>query len=333
MLIVSIAVATAKPLESEDSYDEEHYEPVVYQPDANQSNDEIQSPQATYDEDYSEESRKTKRSLLGDDLESRKFFDTINKSVQREVRHAQGETPTIQLGDLLSAVEHTLVHSAQNLAIANATNATSFNSSETSTVIALPISFPTPSTAATLLDDVETATTVSDVDVVATTIQTPLADNDDDDVTIIQTINSTQISPADSDSVVRVQQQHITLFSAGAGIFPHLPSVNLDLLATLTATSPKTPSDCLEANSDSSSSSEESDEKKSSSPSTTSSNESSDESHEKPSVARKCVLKNASDSIASTITTSDPTILKKTDNLQEKIAEVEADPVILTQGI
>lgn len=374
MLIATIAIVVAKPVESDDSYEDEHYDPsVVYQPDLSQQHDELESPQATYDADYSDESRhQSKRSL--------------NSDSNRHVRHAENDPPTIQLNDLLSAVEHTLIHSAHNLAIANATNTTNFNSDETSTVIALPITFPTPATP-TLLDEVEVSSesdsskvteksitsedssdvakrparkadesliseqsnghlgplTLSTVDeaiktqdttpqesaVVTSTNETPIADNDNKNVTIIQTIKSTEISPADSDSVVRVQQQHITLFSAGAGIFPQLPSVNLDLLASLSNSTPKTTSDCTESDSeDSSSSSDESDEKKSSAPSSKSSNESSEESSEKPAQKCKVNITNGSPTGA----TSESSV-KKIDNLQEKIAEVEADPVILTQGI
>lgn len=360
---------------------------MVYQPDLSQQHDDLGSPQATYDADYSEESRQTKRSINGDDA-NRKFFDNIN----RQVRRAEDDTPTIQLGDLLSAVEHTLIHSAQNLAIANATNTTSFNSDETSTVIALPITFPTPAPDATLSDEVEvspanestkvtdetlTEDTKDDVairpvrkadesiipiesnghlglltpialspaaineqiqstevkpqqesTVTTPTNETPIAENipqndsQSQNVTIIQTINSTEISPSETDSSVRVQQQHITLFSAGAGVFPQLPSVDLDLLATLTASTPKTIPDCSE---DSSSSEE------SSSPSSKSSNESSSSSEESSEkTAQKC--KSTIDNSGSTSTTSESTV-KKIDNLQEKIAEVEAEPVILTQGI
>lgn len=392
MLVATISIVAAKPLESDESYEDEHYDQSsVYQP-SEQHDEEIESPQATYDPDYNYEGRQTKRSL---DLDNRKFFDNINENVNRQVRRADGETPTIQLGDLLTAVEHTLIHSAQNLAIANATNTTSFNSDETSTVIALPITFPTPQpTEATLLDDVEVSSSVSelskvtevtiteantaeeskrparkadesiipiegnghlglltpisfsasttddqnkirektspDSQVVLSTNETAIPENDNQNVTIIQTIKSTEISPVDSESVVRVQQQHITLFSAGAGIFPQLPSVDLDLLATLSSS--KTSSDCTEdASSSSSSSSEGSEEKKSSAPSSNSSNESSEESIEKTSV-QKCKPSIANSNSNDSTVTSESTV-KKVDNLQEKIAEVEADPVILTQGI
>lgn len=400
LVIAIIAVVAAKPVESDESYDDEHYDPsVVYEPDLSQQHDELGSPQATYDPEYSEESRKTKRSVIGD-VVNRKFFENINDNINRQVRQTNDDddddddTPTIQLSDLLSAVEHTLIHSAHNLAKANATNTTSFNSDETSTVIALPITFPTPATTeATLLDEVEVSSTselnkvtektilevsnnddakrltrkadesiipiegnghlglltpitfspskvddqikIQEIkpsqvsDAINATSESPIADNDSQNVTIIQTIKSTEISPVDADSVVRVQQQHITLFSAGAGVFPQLPSVDLDLLATLSSSTPKTTADCTEDNSEGSSSSEESNEKKSSSSPAKSSNESSDESAEKP--AHKC-KSNIGNNSNPTSATSESTV-KKIDNLQEKIAEVEADPVILTQGI
>lgn len=380
MLIIGISFVAAKPVESNESYDDEHFDSsVVYQPDQSQQHDDLGSPQATYDSDYSDESGKKKRSLPSDELARQTFFDNINKQINRQVRRAQeddndddDDDPTIDLGDLLHAVEHTLIHSAHNLAIANATNTSSFSSDETSTVISLPISFPTPSTESTLLDDVEVSssseshqateqtvtgnTNIDDVnrpvrkaaesiipiqsnghiglltpivfssstsdDLIKIKEVTPQSDDattnttsetliDEDgpqNITIIQTIKSSEISPPDEDSVVRVQQQHITLFSAAAGIFPSLPSIDLDKLATL-----QKPTDCTEENSESSSTS----------------TKSSNESPEKPESSSKC----KSNIDSSSLTTTDSPAVKKVDNLQEKIAEVEAEPVILTQGI
>lgn len=398
---MAITIVAAKPVESGEGYDDESYDPaVVYEP----ADDQPEEPVPTYEDGSSEE--RSKRSPLTDEQANRNFFNSINNNINRQVRRAQGEVPTIQLGDLLSAVEHTLVHSAQNLAIANATNTTSFNSTETSTVIALPITFPTASTTELALLDETSATeepkiyvtepstdevtddalkrdsrkaeesikpiesngnlsllssitfspsksddeikirelspsevTIKPEEVtmdLATTEEAPTSESSN--ITIIQTINSTQVSPADSDSVVRVQQQHITLFSAGAGIFPSLPSINLDLLTSSTTQETPAETDCLESSSEGSgesSSSHESNEKSLSDEKSTSSEKSSsdeksfsDESDEK-NTTKKCQSK--VDSSTSSTTASPST--KKEESLQEKIAEVEADPVILTQGI
>lgn len=346
---------------------------------------------------------KTKRSLESDISANKHFFDDIFNGFKRNVRKAlsadEGSSntsipapvPTIAINDLLHAVENTLFHSAQNLAIANATNTTSFNSSESSTVISLPISLPTPVPVMSTADEEAPVTTNSPCEKaldrlqrsgddgvpapegesveslqvngsltllspivfsaphtdaanilqehieateetpIATTFETTLAN-----ITIIQTINSTQTIPTVDGH--RDQEQHITLFSAADGVFPVLPSVPLAHYdATTEGSSTSSSSSSSDSNSSSSSSEESHDRKKKCSEESSSSS-----SEESSAEVNKCLEKLVVPIDASRKTSStEPSITtetlaekeKKVEILKEKIAEVAADPVILTQGI
>lgn len=250
---------------------------------------------------------------------------------------------TVALSDLVGAVEHTLIHSAQKLAESNATaEVGAFNSTETSTVIALPIRLPEETTSTTTAEP-ELAGTVlavvpsDSLPLLSVIAVSPAAIDDDEEITtertqliaigdhgvdnaqnitIIQTINSTQVHEASTDvngdqRPEHVQQQHITLFSAGAGIFPNIPSVQLD--------DPVVASNRSETlNADSASESDEQNE-----PDENDCSESGGE-------------EDSAESTEVTATSSEtPSADKKAqaERLKEKIAEVEAEPVILTQGI
>jgi len=170
---------------------------------------------------------------------------------------------------------------------------------------------------------------------VPVTEETKLADQQN--ITIIQTINSTQVIPTQSD-VVHVHQQQITLFSANAGVFPNIHAINaedLPVLQTIQSSSvePVPEQDCSgEETSDESSG----DDATSSSDEQSSSSSSSSEEKEK---VKKTACNSHKSSVATskTVENSTPsveTVKKlKTEELKEQIAEVEADPVILTQGI
>lgn len=164
---------------------------------------------------------------------------------------------------------------------------------------------------------------------IATTFETTLAN-----ITIIQTINSTQTIPT-VDGFTK-QQQHITLFSAGDGVFPVLPSVPLSHYDATTEVSSNSISSSIssDSNSSSSSSEESQDSKK-----TCSEESSSEESSEE---VKKCLEKltvpiDTAKTVTSTVPSTTTETLaekeKKEEILKEKIAEVAADPVILTQGI
>lgn len=360
------------------------------------------------DDDDEPSGEKSKRSL--DSEVNKVFFDSIYQGYTRNVRKAQGAS-TIELGDLVSAVESTLVHSAQNLAIANATNTTSFNSTETSTVIALPITLPTPSTTAApdAVQEIRTTVIFIDTHTDSTTTETPRkhrsvesevvnpivgslsllsgitfssahvdAENklqeridattehsseeattvetvtDDATVTIIQTINSTQVLP--TDTAIHVQQQQITLFSAGAGIFPAIPAIQIqdyslgksvEVVTTENSKSVEiiTKTDSSSSESDSSSSSSSSDESHEKLKTLSKGcSDTSDEGAEdkdvkceiklvKPSESSTTTNKLSTSTVTTTTTETVEIKLKKAEILKEKIAEVEADPVILTQGI
>lgn len=171
---------------------------------------------------------------------------------------------------------------------------------------------------------------------IATTFETTLAN-----ITIIQTINSTQTIPTVDGH--REQEQHITLFSAADGVFPILPSVPLAHYDATTevsssgssSTSASSISSKSSDSNSSSSSSEESHDSKKKCSEDSSSEESSEE-------VKKCLeklvvpivdSKKTSPTEPSTTTETLAEKEKKVEILKQKIAEVAADPVILTQGI
>lgn len=328
-------------------------------------------------------SAKTRRSLDDDIVVNRHFFDSIYNGFKRNVRRAQesgavASKPTIALGDLLSAVENSLVHSAQSLVAA--TNATDNNSNTTSDGLALPIDLPTAAPVTDAIDEDTVTTTESenrlhrdsrsvdqlpavvtaaehesvqrfDVngfdlfgtpivfnspsgDSKATTTTTESAANAAANITIIQTINSTQLVPTETGH--QVQQQYITLFSAADGIFPLLPSVSIENynnnVQTITTASVSDEDDSSESSG--SSSDEESAESKEC-------KDSSEESNGKKCFDSKVTSAtgtsstSSSSSSSTTSTTTETAIVKakKVEILKEKLAEIEAEPVILTQGI
>lgn len=202
-----------------------------------------------------------------------------------------------------------------------------------------PIAFSPPhADAANILQEHIEATEDTPI---ATTFETTLAN-----ITIIQTINSTQTIPTVNGH--RDQTQHITLFSAGDGVFPILPSVPLAHYdATTEGSSNSSGSNSSSSSSSdsnlSSSSSEESHQRKKKCSEKSSSEESSSE--ESSEEVKKCLEKlvvpiDASKTTLSTEPSTPSTTTetlaekeKKVEILKEKIAEVAADPVILTQGI
>lgn len=152
-------------------------------------------------------------------------------------------------------------------------------------------------------------------------------------ITILHTINATQVIPTQSD-VVRVQQQQITLFSANAGFFPNIHAVNVEDLPSVAQTLPSSTTqpeeDCAEEETSNESTESTSDE--------SSSSESSSSEEDVETKKTSCKVKStsaASSSKPSESTTPSAEAVKKleTEELKEQIAEVAADPVILTQGI
>jgi len=343
----------------------------------------------------------SKRQLPDVTTLNKQFFDSIFQAtrITRDTDDVNA-VPTIALHDLISSVEHTLIHSAQNLAASNVTinnSTTTASETDSSNVshiqhIVLPITIPTPApqTNELMTEVVDTTTVTEDENEDDDSIRdnrssekidsehkevdfesvkpiensnlgllfpialSPVANishveniEDDDkevpvteetkvddqkNITILQTINSTQTIPTQSD-VVHVHQQQITLFSANAGVFPNIHAVNaedLPVLAQAVQTSSAKP-DC---------SGEETSNESSGDDATSSSEEqssSSSSSEEKEKVKKTSCSHKSSVATSKTVensTPSDEAVKKlKTDELKEKIAEVEAEPVILTQGI
>ncbi|XP_037045181.1 dentin sialophosphoprotein isoform X3 [Bradysia coprophila] len=307
---------------------------------------------------------------------NKQFFENIFQSSRISRDTSDGEAvPTIALHDLISSVEHTLIHSAQNLALSNitanltATNADSSDSNNTSNVeqIVLPISVPTPTSSSPqpeeLATESEGLTTVTEEDLIRdlrsndesgsghieteyesvkpiehsnlaeesndAPVTEPTIPADPSNITILHTINATQTVPTAESDVVHVQQQQITFFSANAGVFPNIHALNAADLPSISQTLQTTPTvDC--------SGEETSDESTDSSSEEDSSSDSSSEEKEKTKKSG-CTVKSssvASSKPTESSTPSEEEIKKlKTDELKEQIAEVEADPVILTQGI
>jgi hypothetical protein len=104
---------------------------------------------------------------------NKQFFQDIFQSSRILRDTSDGEpAPTIALQDLISSVEHTLIHSAQNLASSNITaNLANSESSDNTThveQIVLPISVPTPKTedAKELTTESVDVTTVTEEDLI-----------------------------------------------------------------------------------------------------------------------------------------------------------------------
>lgn len=324
---------------------------------------------------------------------NQQFFDNLFQSSRISRDTDDGEpAPTIALHDLISSVEHTLIHSAQNLALSDftsnltATIAESTATNNTSHIdeIVLPISVPTPSTPVPeeISTEAEGLTTVTDEDLIrdhrssdetvthivtdfesvkpiensnlgilfpislnpSANISRVVADEESEhdavtepadpkNITVHHTINATQLIPTETD-VVHLHQQQITFFSANAGVFPNIHAVHaadLPQIAQNQESSTAQSEDC--------SGEETSDESKESSSEEDSSSESSSSSSEETDKVKKsgCTVKSSSVASSKPTESTTPSVeaIKKlkTEELKEQIAEVEADPVILTQGI
>ncbi len=335
-----------------------------------------------------------KRQLPDEIALNKQFFENIFKSSRISRDTSDGEAvPTIALLDLISSVEHTLIHSAQNLASSNLTanlNTTSSehdNNNSTSHIeqIVLPISVPTPEPkteeASTESDDIESATeedlirdnrssddsgsghkesefeSVKPIENSSLGLLFPISLNpsanisrvvsepQDDapvteetnpgNITIFHTINATQVVPTDTD-VVHVHHQQITFFSANAGVFPNIHAVHAADLPSISEALQNSATQSEDCSGEETSN--ESDD------STSEENSSSDSSsEEKKEKTKKTGCGSLDKSDKSSVASSTPTVSTtpsaeavkklKTDELKEQIAEVEADPVILTQGI
>jgi len=342
-----------------------------------------------------------KRQLPDEVTLNQQFFENIFKAtrISRDTSDNGNGVPTIALQNLINSVEHTLIHSAQNLALSNATgnytnananaiaNSDSNNTSHIQHII-LPIKVPTPepkteeflteseelafttetdlirddrsddeSGSGHIETDFETVKPIENSNVgllfpislnpSANISRVVIADKSQEDVpvteetsnadqsniTIHHTINSTQVIPTDSD-VVHVHQQQITFFSANAGVFPNIHAVNAEDLPSISQTlqSSSTHSeDCSgEENSNESADGTSSSEENSSADSSSEENE---KTQPKPT---GCAVKSSvapSKPTDSTTPSAEAVKKLKTEELKEQIAEVEADPVILTQGI
>lgn len=336
-------------------------------------------------------SLRLKRQLPEEITLNKQFFDNIFQASRKSRDTSDGDdVPTIALHDLISSVEHTLIHSAQNLAAFNVTgNLTSSNTETDSNNntnvqhtqhIILPITIPksAPKTEDFVTESID-VTTVSEEDlirdnrsnddeivpehkviefesvkpiensnlgilfpvslnpsanishvIVAENVPEETNNADQSNITIIHTINSTQVIPSQSSEsdVVHVHQQQITLFSANAGFFPNIHAVKAEDLP-LQASSAQPEDECSgEENSN------ESDDETSGSEEKSSSSSSSEEKEKTKN--NGCIRKSSvatSKAVESTTPSAEAVKKIKTDELKEQIAEVEADPVILTQGI
>lgn len=359
MLVTIVSLVSSKPIDEQQPHNGEVYN----------SNHQYQRP---------------KRQLPDEVTLNKQFFEDIFKASRISRDTSDGDVvPTIALHDLISSVEHTLIHSAQNLALSNITaNSTTTNaepdSNNTSNIehIVLPISVPEPKPEelVTESEDLPSATekdlirdyrsnaesgsgdtesnyeSVKPIEKSNLGILFPISLNpsanishvvdteeshedvpvteetnraDQANITVIHTINATEVVPTVSD-VVHVQQQQITFFSANAGVFPNIHAIKAEDLPTVSSSTQS--EDCSGEEI-----SNESDEVTSSSEENSSSDSSSEE-HKK---AKKslCTLKSSSKPTETSTPSTEATKKLKTDELKEKIAEVEADPVILTQGI
>lgn len=333
-----------------------------------------------------------KRQLPDEVTLNQQFFENIFKSSRISRDTNDGDVvPTIALHDLISSVEHTLIHSAQNLAASNITaNFTNKNAEPDSNNISniqhivLPIHVPTPEPKTEeLLTESEELVTATEEDLIRDNrsneesnsghketdfesikpvensglgILFPVSLNpsanithviinqaphddvpvteetnhaDPSNITIIHTINATQVLPTESD-VFHVHQQQITFFSANAGVFPNIHALKAEDLPSISESSSAKPEDCS-----SEETSDESAEASSSSEENSSGDSSSEEVKEKTKKSGCTVKSSVASSKPTESTTPSVEAVKKskTDELKEQIAEVEADPVILTQGI
>lgn len=137
--------------------------------------------------------------------------------------------------------------------------------------------------------------------------------------------------PSQND-VSHLHQQQITFFSADAGVFPNIHAIKAEDLPLLQTSSaqPEVDECSGEETSD-----ETSDDDSTSSSEEKSSEESSSEENKKTN-KRSCIHKSSvatSKTVESSTASVEAVKKTKTEELKEQIAEVEADPVILTQGI
>lgn len=340
-----------------------------------------------------------KRQLPDEVNVNKQFFDDIFRASRKSRDTSDDDVaPTIALSDLISAVEHTLIHSAQNLAASNATGnlttrTTEPNKNNISNVsniqhIVLPITIPTPEPKPIeIVTESVDVTTISEEDLIrenrsdeesvseqsktefesvkpieksnlgilfpislnpsANISHAIVADEQHKDppvteatiqanpsnITILHTINSTQVIPNESDEGVHLHQQHITIFSANDGVLPNIHAfLAQDLPAYAQHASSPQPDeeeDC---------SGEEPSAEFENSTSSSEEDSSSESSSEEKEEVKKNECKHKSSVAVSKIveatTPSEEAVKKmKTDELKVQIAEVEADPVILTQGI
>jgi len=128
LLIAMISAASSKPIEEQPVHSDQVYH-LIYK-------------------------RSISKQQLPDEITlNKQFFDNIFEAtrISRDTNVADA-VPTIALHDLISNVEHTLIHSAQNLAAYNLTaNLTTTSPSDTDSSnishiekIVLPITIPTP---------------------------------------------------------------------------------------------------------------------------------------------------------------------------------------------
>lgn len=128
-------------------------------------------------------------------------------------------------------------------------------------------------------------------------------------ITVIKTSNTTHVVP--NGDVTHVQHQHIqhSIFQSNLAFLPTIPSHKLDIPSS----TPEASDDDIEPCNDDSSSSEES-------------------SEEDKDNKKKC--RSIAKAESTTITAENrEELLKKVQILKEQIAEIEAEPVILTQGV
>lgn len=291
---------------------------------------------------------------------------------------------TIQLHGLVSAVESTLLNSANdiNAAKVKADSASAATSTSTTTTTTAPSSdadkttekrivraIEVPNNAKTEETDEDTDKDIKfDVDVVRAepgrpqdfsllspiTFNTPSEPNDESttatatstttetsstidpihhsNITIVKTSNTTHVIP--TDGAVHIQHQHIqhSIFHSNLAFLPTISPQQINTPTTApTSAEEKTQTSCQnssnESGSDESSSEDSSEENKKT---ITKCTKESTNTTEDPKSAEASTPIDEQNSKA---IKEDLKLLKKAQKLKEKIAEVEADPVILSQGI
>lgn len=356
VLVTGSAIAVAKPLQSD-------HESRQYFGDGNDYNDSLETSSDDDDNSSTSVYDSNEQNYSSADYDGGDLLRRLVKRSDNSADH-QPETATatskndsshsdssrsstggsIAISDLIGAVEHSLVHSTQTLSLTNATHTASNSNApvEASTVIAVPITLPTTTESTTTTTPATTTgpttTTVASSGSSSAPLNSddyiitpkPNDDSNINNITILQTINSTQVHAAADDATMidRIQHQHITLFSAGAGIFPQLPSIKLRKIDDSTEQNTETggPTACGH-HEDSSIESGDGSAK----PKVVVDNSSVEE-------VVKCALPSTASSITATSSsTSSSTTTEQSEvakeQLKTKIAEVEAEPVILTQGI